>query len=324
MRSFFEDYPKVPITIDGRVVNYTDYFKFVDVNELFLRNFNDYEIYEISDGQRPDNVSYNLYETTNFAWTFFVVNDRLKNGMKEWPLSSTALDDYITNTYEPYGVCEMLPDNISFATGIPKPYTKLNGLDLTHEHLRVYRVDSINSTSYSKIEKYDSLRWQLWLTETKDPGFFVEPDDLGNNEIAIILVNPYTPGTDEYDEVEASNLAWLYNTAETWYEDFYSGFTFTDENIQAEIESKMVFAVNEFHQLAQNAPYYRYNAVTGKRLGHTLAMMTQSGVPFTYLEHEIAMNDAKKQIKVLREDVIYEFEARFLDALNETTRLELE
>lgn len=57
-----------------------------------------YEKYVIQE-ERPDQLSYKLYDTTDFYWTFFIVNDSLRNAMNGWPLSSLALENYIDTTY---------------------------------------------------------------------------------------------------------------------------------------------------------------------------------------------------------------------------------
>jgi hypothetical protein len=48
-----------------------------------------YETYTILQDERPDTLSYRLYGTSEYYWTFFLVNDKLKES--GWPLGRNAL-----------------------------------------------------------------------------------------------------------------------------------------------------------------------------------------------------------------------------------------
>ena len=54
-----------------------------------------FERFDVSRGERPDNLSYNLYGTPRLWWTFFVINPALRKGLDEWPLSSQDLQNKI-------------------------------------------------------------------------------------------------------------------------------------------------------------------------------------------------------------------------------------
>ena len=58
-----------------------------------------YAYYDIQDGERPDNVSYNLYETTQYYWTFFLLNEHLRDGLHNWPKEYNELQTYIKEKY---------------------------------------------------------------------------------------------------------------------------------------------------------------------------------------------------------------------------------
>jgi hypothetical protein len=340
----FENIPKVPININGKVINYADYFRFVDVNELFLPSFNNYAVYQISDGERPDQVSQKLYDNDEYYWTFFIINDGLKNGMKEWPLSTSALDQHLLDAYGNYGVCEISSTILDFGTDLLSNGISIdlllgdgeidlmdpvlsksgyiNGLDLTYPYLRVYRVDSNQSNELAEIEKYDDSRWQLWVKNVGDKDFF-DPS-LPSMHIGFKLINPYTSGTADYDTVEAENLAWLKAMKISWYDYHFIGVDLTDGEIQAELESKMIFNISTFYTSAENAPDYYYNIVSGKRLSNLIAQKNNEiSIPVTFRETEEAKNDAKREIKVLRPKTIYRFEDRYNEVLNATDRLEV-
>jgi hypothetical protein len=56
--------------------------------------YNDYYIQEF---ERPDQVSYKLYNTTNYHWTFWLMNDHLRE--RGWPLTNRDLNEKIIKDY---------------------------------------------------------------------------------------------------------------------------------------------------------------------------------------------------------------------------------
>jgi len=56
-----------------------------------------YEYYYILDGDRPDTLSYKLYGTTDYYWTFYLMNQSLKE--TGWPLHQKELDVYVSKLF---------------------------------------------------------------------------------------------------------------------------------------------------------------------------------------------------------------------------------
>ena len=57
-----------------------------------------YDFYNIIDGDRPDTLAYKFYGTTDYYWTFYLMNPDLKeNG---WPLDRNQLDKYTLKLYD--------------------------------------------------------------------------------------------------------------------------------------------------------------------------------------------------------------------------------
>lgn len=48
-----------------------------------------YQDYYIQEFERPDQLSYKLYDTPNYHWTFFVMNDHIRE--RGWPLTNREL-----------------------------------------------------------------------------------------------------------------------------------------------------------------------------------------------------------------------------------------
>lgn len=104
--SFFELFPKVEYDFNRKGVkqNMVDIFRGVRPLPTFLDEFSAYKFYEIKNGERPDIVSQRIYGTSEYYWTFFVVNDFLHDGMRAWPMSQEDLFSYIEKEYEGYAI----------------------------------------------------------------------------------------------------------------------------------------------------------------------------------------------------------------------------
>jgi hypothetical protein len=58
---------------------------YVDLIDQVRDNNSFYMKYTILDGDRPDTLSYKLYNSTKYYWTFFLMNDNLR--LRGWPLT---------------------------------------------------------------------------------------------------------------------------------------------------------------------------------------------------------------------------------------------
>lgn len=98
---FFQQFPKIQYDfadngIDTRII---DLFRFVKADEKYFDDVSTYQYFQIKNGDRPDVVSNLLYNTPDYYWTFFLVNDHLKSGLSGWPMMQEELDDYLENEY---------------------------------------------------------------------------------------------------------------------------------------------------------------------------------------------------------------------------------
>ncbi len=102
MSNFFKKFPKVDYDFDrnGILQSMTNIFRHVKPLDNVIDNMLGYRFYEIQDGERPDIVSERLYGTGAYYWTFFVVNERLHDGYREWPMSQIDFSEYLDKKYE--------------------------------------------------------------------------------------------------------------------------------------------------------------------------------------------------------------------------------
>lgn len=120
MSNFFKQFPTVGYDFDrnGILQNMTDIFRHVKPLDNFIDNSLGYRFYEIQDGERPDIVSQKLYGTPNYYWTFFVVNERLHDGYREWPMSQIDFSEYLDKKYEGVAIIPGRPSVTTNTDGI--------------------------------------------------------------------------------------------------------------------------------------------------------------------------------------------------------------
>ena len=62
---------------------------YIDLVDQVKDDVTYYETMQIEEYERPDTLSYKLYGTTDYYWTFYLLNDSIREG--GWPLSSADL-----------------------------------------------------------------------------------------------------------------------------------------------------------------------------------------------------------------------------------------
>jgi len=99
---YFRYFPKINYDLDDNkdTREIVDVFRFAKViSSKTIDDITLYSYYQIQDGERPDHVSQALYKTPSLYWTFFLVNEKLKNVNTDWPMSFAQLDDHVNQTY---------------------------------------------------------------------------------------------------------------------------------------------------------------------------------------------------------------------------------
>lgn len=101
MSSYFSRFPTLKYDIfgTGKPIELTDIFRAVRLKKNTKDDVLLYTYYEIQEDERPDHVSLKLYGTTDYYWTFFMINDTLINLAKDWPLSRSELENKINRMY---------------------------------------------------------------------------------------------------------------------------------------------------------------------------------------------------------------------------------
>ena len=71
---------------------------YADIIDQIKENVSFYNDYYIQEFERPDQLSYKLYGTPNYHWTFWLMNDKIRE--RGWPLTNRALNKKIEKDYK--------------------------------------------------------------------------------------------------------------------------------------------------------------------------------------------------------------------------------
>lgn len=101
MSNYFENFPKVLYLFgdEQEPVLFQKLTQYVDLIDTIRDDQGAYIEYEIRDGDRPDTLSYKLYGKSEYDWTFFLMNQRLRE--TGWPKDTKQLYEYAQNTLFP-------------------------------------------------------------------------------------------------------------------------------------------------------------------------------------------------------------------------------
>lgn len=75
-----------------------DFFHLTRVRDDIFKEDTVYTEYYIQNGQRPENISYELYGDEQYYWIILQIND-IVDYYNQWPLSSRELEHYILKKY---------------------------------------------------------------------------------------------------------------------------------------------------------------------------------------------------------------------------------
>lgn len=272
--SFFTQFPKIQydINADGIKTEITDMFRHVDVKESFIDNITTYTWYEIKDGERPDIVSNRLYGTPDYYWTFFVLNESLKQGLNTWPKSYRQFELMLEQDYSKYSALVFIPRQYPVARKYENSFEMVNyfgGLDLSTGNIKVRTRDEFAGKKIeADILKFDDQRYQLWVYNISDKEKFANNISWNIEYID----NPYED-SQQYIQFEDRRTAWAKEAFE-WVRlnqtTVYYSFLRDIENKQGLVlESdayynyflknyfqKIQFVSHRFFESSYNAPSY--------------------------------------------------------------------
>ncbi len=108
--SYFKHFKRTQYDIEGNgniqaLVNLTSSVK---ISDALINNVSFYNYVAVHDGERMEQLSHRLYGSTNYYWTFLLVNKNIKNIWNDWPKSNNQVAEYCDKKYQ--GACAIVTD----------------------------------------------------------------------------------------------------------------------------------------------------------------------------------------------------------------------
>lgn len=115
--SYFTEFPNVAYKFGNETTSTItpNLLAYADIIDDIKDNIDFYQNYVIND-ERPDQLSYKLYDDPSFYWTFFVMNDNLRR--QGWPLSRIEVENTAKKIFKNTTVTTLGTINAAFAVGI--------------------------------------------------------------------------------------------------------------------------------------------------------------------------------------------------------------
>ena len=176
MANYFISIPSISYDIWGTEPrNYqsvTNIMKRVKFKPEVLEDISEYYPYIVNDGERPDIISFNQYETVAFAYLITLIND-VQDPIFDWPLSTQQFEQFIANKY----------GSLDSAMTTTKNYYQIVRAEVprTETSERVPEVKFIVDET-----TYNSLDQTLRISQTN----YDWEDELNNDKKEIRLISP--------------------------------------------------------------------------------------------------------------------------------------
>ena len=117
---YFKSFNSLAYDINGDGVfdNITNLATNAKISDRLINNATFYDLMAIEDGERPEQMSYRLYGSTEYYWSFLLINPSINNVWNDWPKSSQQLQEYCERKYD--GIACITNDsmfNVNSVTG---------------------------------------------------------------------------------------------------------------------------------------------------------------------------------------------------------------
>jgi len=176
MANYFRAIPSTSYDIWGTEPrNYqsvTNIMKRVKFKPEVIEDISEYYPYIVKDGERPDIISNNQYDTVAFAYLILLIND-IQDPIFDWPLSTQQFEQFIMNKY----------GSLDSAMVTTKNYYQI----IRAEVPRTGIAERIPEVKFIVDETtYNSLDQTLRISQTN----YDWEDELNNDKKEIRLISP--------------------------------------------------------------------------------------------------------------------------------------
>ena len=262
-----------------------------------------YAKYQINDGDRPEIVSNLLYGDPKFHWTFFLLNDSLKEGKNGWPRSLTQFDEFIETEYDPYmflggTLIEDATADFHYST-LPISETDADSVEI------LVSADEVTfSTTSSKFVRKDFTRMGVILTRPSSGADLITLDLGATNSPAVekkIYIKPKSGDAGD---------AWLAAVEAAGY----PTQTFTIDSVSTKVVPLSYLPSYSYSHLKNSTYQFFSESDPDEPLSH-YGVIEQNDEPLTqritWYEYEEILNNRKRDIIVVKPTAIEGFEKSF-------------
>jgi hypothetical protein len=257
---FFSQFPITDYKINGEATSSSliDIYRHVDVNETLIDDITSYRLYNIKDGERPDIVSFKLYGSPEYHWSFFIINEEL-NSMNDWPRSFNEQASFIDKKYDEHSVLEFFPYQETLINAfplesIPSRFTTFdlpngNGaysriIDGTYGEPRwiISRIDGQRIIiSIRKYDADDELSY-AWTIKNITPGT-INSDPfirLPKGSLNDVFAQRFWEQTGWYNEITSTNVVeepkFTFGKEILKYHNYFGNIDFSDPNVKIKVK----------------------------------------------------------------------------------------
>ena len=325
---YFQSFPFVKYDTlgDGVSTTMTDFTPNFKVRNASLIKNISYMNHTIGDGERPDITSHMLYGTTAYHWTFFTINDHLRKGISEWPLSQRDLDNYVSSKYGKYACITFDPTDDDSPNLSYVPFTE-QYIDSLYLAVDVAE----GGIAYRKIISYNTSSCQMTI-ERANPIFnfndnavraAVDPTDMSienfikQNSYCVVSILFKYDADDNKNYVTSFNADFIEEVNNTYGLEEGESSEYYHYNVAIDSSGNDLN-----YELAKNAPFQFYTTVNGENTSlSTYDVIAADNIypnvnRITYEEMEQILNDRKRTISVINPANIAKFAESYFTALN--------
>ena len=176
MANYFRSIPSINYDIWGTEPRHyqsvTNIMKRVKFKPEVLEDISEYYPYFVKDGERPDIISYNQYDTVAFSYLILLING-IQDPIFDWPLSTQQFEQYILNKH----------GSVNSAMTTTKYYYQI----VRAEVVRTGTSERVPEVKFIVDETtYNALDMTLRKTQT----IYDWEDELNNDKKEIRLISP--------------------------------------------------------------------------------------------------------------------------------------
>lgn len=326
---YFRSFPTVKYDtlgdgVSSVMTDFTPNFKVRNAN--LIKNIS-YMNYTIGDGERPDTTSNILYGTTAYHWTFFTINDHLRKGISEWPLSQRDLDNYVSAKYGKYACITFNPINQT------EDENNLSYIPFTEKYIdSLYlAIDTTDGVAYRKIIRYDTLSCQM-IIERDNPIFNFNDNEVQDEfdpvDMTIgnfIKQNSYRVVSILFTYDADDNKTYVTGLNQDFIEEVNNAYGLEEGESSEQYHYNVAIdsSGNDLnYELMKNAPFQFYTEINEELTSLSTYDIIAGDMIYpnvnriTYEEMEQTLNERKRTISVINPANIGKFAESYFTVLN--------